>query len=169
MNERVKFDFYETPAWQTAALRRRVQISGSVLECCVGDGSLAKMLPDCSVVTNDIDPNRSADFHLDAAKPESWSQFPAVDWVVTNPTFNAALPILRSAVLHAKFGVIFLLRISFMEPTLERQDFLRITPPRKANCLAALELQTQRLNGLCHDGLVRLAKAFLATRNCPAV
>ena len=131
MNQRTKFDFYETPKWQTEALRRRVQICGSVLECCVGDGSLARMLPDCSVITNDIDEVRSADFHLDAANPESWSAFPQVDWVVTNPPFNAAMPILKAAHAHAKFGVIFLLRLSFMEPTKEREQFLSETPPNR--------------------------------------
>lgn len=131
MEQRTKFDFYETPPWQTAALRRRVQICGSVIECCVGDGSLAKMLLGCSVTTNDIDGSREADFHLDASIPESWGAFPQADWVVTNPPFNAAMPILKAAHTHAKFGVVFLLRLSFMEPTKEREGFLFDTPPQR--------------------------------------
>lgn len=130
-SERVKNDFYETPPWQSSALRKRVQISGSVLECCVGDGSLSKMFPDCSVSTNDIDPDRIADFHLDAAAVDSWQQFPKVDWVVTNPPFNAAMPILRMAHAHARFGVVMLLRLSFMEPTKEREGFLSTAPPQR--------------------------------------
>jgi hypothetical protein len=126
---RVKHDFYETPEWQTKALRRRVQIAGTVFECCVGDGSVARMFPDCKLVTNDIDPERAADFHHDAGAETLWNEAPKTDWVVTNPPFNAAMPILRRAVEHARVGVVFLLRLSFMEPTRERGPFLSATPP----------------------------------------
>lgn len=131
MNTRSPLDFYETPPWQTVALMRRVQISGRVLECCVGDQSLAKSLTGCDMVSNDIDPNRLADFHLDATISESWGRFPAVDWVVTNPPFNCAMPILRLAHQHARFGVVFLLRLSFMEPTKERGPWLASNPPNR--------------------------------------
>jgi len=131
MNKRRRFDFYETPPWQTKALLRRVLIAGSALECCVGDGSLAKMLVDCKVVSNDIDPDRQADFHLDATRTEAWERFPKVDWVITNPPFNSAMTILKLAHRHARFGVIFLLRLSFMEPTKERESWLSQNPPAR--------------------------------------
>lgn len=156
MSERTKHDFYETPTWQIAALRRRVQISGAVLECCVGDVSLAKMLSDCEVATNDIDPQRAADFHLDAAKTDSWKEFPEVDWVVTNPPFNLAMPILKAAHAHAKFGVVFLLRLSFMEPTKEREQFLSETPPPTPDNSSALELQAKWLHRLRNNCVVCL-------------
>ena len=128
---RIKHDFYETPEWQTKALRRRVQIAGTVFECCVGDGSVARMFPDCKLVTNDIDPERAADFHHDAGGEALWNEAPKTDWVVTNPPFNAAMPILRRAIDHARVGVVFLLRLSFMEPTRERGPFLSATPPHR--------------------------------------
>ncbi len=131
MNERRAFDFYETPPWQTKALLSRQQISGNVLECCVGDGSLAKVLSHCTVLTNDIDPSRTADFHSDATLAESWLKFPKVDWVVTNPPFNCAMPILKLAHQHARYGVIMLLRLSFMEPTKARGPWLTVTPPQR--------------------------------------
>ncbi len=131
MSGRRQFDFYETPPWQTRALLRRSQISGVVLECCVGDRSLAKVLTNCDVVTNDIDPQRPAEFHLDASLPESWEAFPKVDWVVTNPPFNCALPILQLAHRHARFGVVMLLRLSFLEPTKQRAPWLCEHPPAR--------------------------------------
>ncbi len=134
---RVKFDFYETPPWQTQALLRRVQIAGTVLECCVGDGSLAKQLSHCQVITNDIDTNRLADFHLDATAADSWQKFPACDWVVTNPPFNCAMPILKLAHEHARFGVVMLLRLSFLEPTILRGPWLASTPPIGKSCFPA--------------------------------
>lgn len=140
--QRRKHDFYETPPWQTRALMRRVKIEGSILECCSGDGSLVNELLHGSwispltghkivgnIFTNDIDPERSADFHLDAALAESWSSFPTVDWVITNPPFNQAYEILCQAHEHARCGVVLLLRLSFLEPTRERSAWLAATPP----------------------------------------
>lgn len=131
MSNRVAFDFYETPPWQTQALLRRVQIAGRVLECCAGDWSLANQLKGCDVYTNDVDPMRAADFHMDASQAPNWQNFPVVDWVVTNPPFNKAFPILKNALKHARFGVVMLLRISFLEPTEERTEFLSDAPPQQ--------------------------------------
>ena len=119
-------DFYETAPWQTRALLAHQRIDGVVLEPCAGDQSIAKILSGESsrtVVTNDIDQTREADYHMDAADPELYRQvinrYGWVDWVVTNPAF--AMPvcrdIVRQAVLHARKGVAMMLRISFREPT----------------------------------------------------
>lgn len=123
------FDFYETPKWQTAALRKRIHITGRVFECCVGDRSIADEFKDCILATNDVDHNRQADFHLDARLAASWSQFLPADWVVTNPPFNAALEILKHAEHHAAVGVVMLLRLSFLEPTEARTEWLSNHPP----------------------------------------
>jgi hypothetical protein len=113
-------DFYKTPAWQTQALRRRVEITGSVFECCVGDHSIARQFQDCRITTNDIDPQRRATFHKDASNINEWSSFGQHDWVVTNPPFNRAIEILGPALQYARTGVVMLLRLSFLEPTEKR-------------------------------------------------
>ena len=132
---RVENDFYETPPWQTRALTSRQQIAGRVFEPCAGDGSIVNQLPQfITVNTNDIDPVRNAQYHLDAICPESWRQFQsrgAIDWVVTNPPFNSAMPILINAHRCARVGVAMLLRISFMEPTGDRSDWLAVNPPTR--------------------------------------
>lgn len=128
---RRKLDFYQTPHWQTDALVRRVPIHGTALECCAGDGSLALCLRNVGIHTNDIDAERQADFHLDAAKAESWAEFPVVDWVITNPPFNKAIEILQHAHGHARIGVIMLLRLSFLEPTEKRASWLCANPPTR--------------------------------------
>lgn len=130
-NQRIPLDFYETPPWQSVALVRRVAISGTVFECCCGDNSLTKALPPCDATTNDINPIRKADFHLDAALPSSWEAFGRFDWVVTNPPFNRAFEILPLAVAAANVGVIFLGRLSFLEPTRDRGEWLSSNPPSK--------------------------------------
>ena len=126
------FDFYETPPWQTRALLRRVPVCGRVFECCVGDGSLARELyrtGRIGVVTNDIDFNRTADYHLDATQPSVWDLVGAVDWVVTNPPFTVADRILPRALAVARVGVVLLGRLSFLEPTQERDALWQAHPP----------------------------------------
>jgi hypothetical protein len=130
-------DFYETPPWMTRALLHHVpEIAGTILEPCAGDLSIEAVLSSESMaslnspgaqsvtlITNDIDPNRVAEFHLDAADPELYRQiahrYGGVDWVITNPPYQMPLctNIVSLAVRHARVGVAMMLRISFKEPT----------------------------------------------------
>jgi hypothetical protein len=128
-------DFYPTPQWATEELLRRESIQGNVLECCSGLGHITHPLK-CGpliehVVTNDLNPSYPADYHLDVRKRDSWKAFPTVRWVVTNPPFNAAEQIVPLALEHTITGLAVLLRLSFLEPTYDRQDFLSKNPPTK--------------------------------------
>ena len=130
------FDAYFTPTWQTEALMRRLPLAPlapTVLECCSGDCSLSDVLTDYKIraTLNDIDPARDAHLHLDATKMESWKRFGRHDWVITNPPFNSAFEILERAVQHVNVGVAMLLRISFLEPTLQRGFWLSKNPPQR--------------------------------------
>jgi hypothetical protein len=127
-------DFYETPAWMTTALLRRVWLVGPILEPCVGDGAIARVLrrqKDAIVITNDIDQSRQADFHLDATADDLWlSQ--SIRWIVSNPPFTLADAIVPRAWASTRFGgVAMLLRITWLEPTDGRQRFLAEHPPRR--------------------------------------
>ena len=122
-------DFYPTPAKATHVLFDHVPfIKGVIFEPCSGDGAIASVIEERlqrTIVTNDIDIRSQADFHLDAAIASSWEKFPQPDWIVTNPPFNEALPILRNSFEKATVGVAFLLRLSFLEPTRKRAAWLR--------------------------------------------
>lgn len=123
-------DSYPTPGQLTRALLARVSIGGVVLEPCAGAGQIVEVLqasPDVrGVLVNDID----LDFGrggYDAADPSSdlWKTVGgSVDWVVTNPPFNQAMPILENAWDAALEGVALLLRLSFLEPTNGRGAWL---------------------------------------------
>jgi hypothetical protein len=131
---RVEHDFYETPAFQARALLAHVPITGSVLEPCAGLGAITRVLGQCAaistIVQNEPYQNyRSADFTRDATLPSSWKLFPKVDWVITNPPFKLADQIVPLAYEHARVGVAFLLRLSWFEPTKEREAFLSAFPP----------------------------------------
>jgi len=134
-------DFYETPRHQTEALLARIDLApGSrVLECCAGRGAIASVVaedPDCRVYTNEPFEPGPWDFRLDATMAESWQQFPAVDWVISNLPFNVAIQIVPHALMRLRlaphprpWGVAMLLRLSWVEPTKDREGFLSHYPP----------------------------------------
>jgi hypothetical protein len=131
-NARVPFDFYETPAWQTRALAKHVDIRGRCFEPCVGNGAIVRALAADGKsrrwVTNDLDPNWPADSHHDAREEAAWHAA-SPDWVVSNFPFNVATDIVKRAHSAAHVGVAVLLRLSWLEPTADRRDFLAEHPP----------------------------------------
>lgn len=123
-------DFYETPPHYIAALLHCTQFFGTVYEPCVGDGAIASALKTrCNkVITNDIDPKRRADTHYDACV--EIPRLPALDWIVTNPPFSQAFEILTMSFSFAP-NLAFLTRLSFLEPTSDREQFLENYPPNQ--------------------------------------
>lgn len=134
MRKRRKNDFYPSQAWAVEQLLAHAPVSGNVLEPCSGENDIVNVLRQHSnirnVITNDVDETRPAETHLDAANRELYDGTAEhVDWIVTNPPFSKGFPILHQAYTHAREGVAFLLRLSFIEPTLERGPWLAMNPP----------------------------------------
>jgi hypothetical protein len=132
--ERHPLNFYESPSWFTTELLRYVKIEGVVGEPCVGGGAIASLLnvwPHTrGIWTNDIDPKKQADYHLDATLSKSWEEFPNADWIVTNPPYSEfAAPIIKNAYQRARVGVAAFLLTSFLEPCDDRAEFLEKNPP----------------------------------------
>lgn len=128
---RRKNDFYPTPEAAVKALLATdvgQLIRGTILEPCVGAGDLLPSLRQRASVlkTADIDPAHSPDLVADAKT----LKFDA-DWVVTNPPFNQAEAIVQNCVNQARVGVAMLLRVTFLEPTVFRGQFLQAAPPSK--------------------------------------
>lgn len=126
---RREFDYYQTPAWMTRALIKRVH-PHDVLEPCVGDGAIAKVFGG-DVITNDLDKSRKAHYHLDATSEAAWHVMTERRpyWGVTNLPFHLADEIVPLAVQYLPcFATI--LRLSWLEPTAARQRFLAENPPR---------------------------------------
>ena len=127
-----QYQFFETPPHYIAALFSEVNIFGRVYEPCVGEGAIAdalRTLPSVrKVYTNDIDWKRKADTHVDARLIAPFS--PAFDWHVTNPPFSDELEILQNSLAQCP-NVAFLARLSFLEPTEDREEFLSEKPPNQ--------------------------------------
>jgi hypothetical protein len=127
-------NFYESPSWFTTELLRHVRLSGVIGEPCVGHGAIASLLQAWpytkSMWTNDIDPNKTADYHYNATLSESWEKLPECDWICTNPPYaDQAAPIIRNAFKKARIGVAVFLLTSFLEPCGDRAVFLQEHPP----------------------------------------
>lgn len=138
-SNRRPFDFYptgggdpqtESPAWAAQVLYRRVPQIVNIAEPCVGTGDLVRGRTDV-LWTNDLDISRKADAHMDMTDPASWKRIPRPSWVVTNPPFADAGKILANALDHARHGVAFLLRLTFLEPVEQRARLLRENPPKR--------------------------------------
>ncbi|WP_242049409.1 KOW motif-containing protein [Aulosira sp. FACHB-615] len=113
---------------------RYVKIEGVIGEPCVGAGAIASLLqawPHTKQLwTNDVDPNKQADYHHDATLRESWEYFTETDWIITNPPYaDQAAPIIKNAFEKARVGVVAFLLTSFLEPCGDRADFLKEHPP----------------------------------------
>ena len=128
---RRKLDQYFTPAHATRELLKHIRLSGNVFECCVGDGGIYNELTGWDMLwSNDLDPNLKADFHNDVT--QDWSfVFERCDWVVSNPPFNVASRILPLAFNYCRIGMAMLLRLSYLEPCLDRDKWLARHPLTK--------------------------------------
>lgn len=162
---RVEFDYYPTPDWQTQELARVLKPAihlftqfgqSRALEPCVGEGhiinafSRAEGLPVLNWTTNDLDPRHEATYNEDATREDAaiWDEhlmrLAPWDFVITNPPFDQAASILARALPRTKVLVAMLLRISFLEPTEEREQLLANNPPDK---MVVMKRWSYRANG----------------------
>ena len=135
-HQRMADDYYPTPEGITRALIDRVVISGTIFECCAGHGAIADVLASTEriILQSDLSwPSPNGELR-DAIEPRFWESWTLpssggipVDWTVTNPPFCEAEQILPLAWEHSRRGYAFLLRLSYLEPTAGRADWLNVT------------------------------------------
>jgi hypothetical protein len=102
----------------------------TISEPCAGEGNIVRRLEELGglangVDGNDIDAKYNWGTMWDATDPKApmWTNRPRYDWVVTNPPFSAAIPIIDNALKNVRVGVAVILRLSFLEPTRDRDDW----------------------------------------------
>lgn len=126
---RRKHDFYPTPGWATEALFEyclQFFTASAAIEPCAGEGAISEVLRThfVDLATSDIDPLRKVDNICDA----STLKVNPYTAVITNPPFNQAIEIVRNFV-EQRVMCAFLLRLSFLEPTEARGNWLAKNPP----------------------------------------
>lgn len=129
---RRKNDAYYTPVSATEELLRHVHIYGSVLEPCAGEGAIASVLRAAHdvVVVHETDLKCDAGFTpRDATTDLFWDWWGDWDFVVTNPPYTVAAAIVPRAYEAARYGIAFLLRLSYLEPCQNRAQWLAEHPP----------------------------------------
>jgi len=136
---RKPYDYYKTKAKIIEPIKPMVsfisQSETTYIDPCAGDNVILETLgvePHESI-TNDIDKLHSkCDLHLDATDPVTWDDYLMTHGnhsiCITNPPFNQAFEILQHAYDRCDY-VVLLLRLSFLEPTRARSEFLSQCPP----------------------------------------
>ncbi len=116
-------------------------LTGTCLDCCAGEGTIAKALAEKSrlrVITNDINPDLSMDYHQDASIQLGWQRLPDADWIISTPPYTKASTIIPLAYEKVKKGIIMLLKLSYLEPCQDRVEWLTEHPPTKLICIPAI-------------------------------
>lgn len=138
-HQRMADDYYPTPEGVTRSLLNRVVITGTVFECCAGHGAITDILNSTDpterlVLQSDLSWSSPNGELRDATKRRFWEYWTApkadglpIDWTVTNPPFCEAEQILPLAWEYSRRGYAFLLRLSYLEPTVGRADWLNKT------------------------------------------
>lgn len=123
-------EFFPTPPWATRALMvyaigDGIDVAESVWEPCCGLRHMSDVLGEQFAEVRASDVFRYP-METNLAAPIEVEQFdfldevaiaaaPAVDWIVTNPPFSKAAKMLDHALLKARLGVAFLLRMQWLE------------------------------------------------------
>lgn len=119
-------DFYQTPTWAIQKLLERIELSGSILEPCSGNGAIAKLISGC--VASDI---RSDDEVYGTKGVDFFSyREKTFDHIITNPPFAIAQDIIEHSIKVANKKVYMLLKLQFLE-SVTRYDFFKNTPLKK--------------------------------------
>lgn len=71
-------------------------------------------------------------YHLEPTRANTWNNFPPVEWIIAkNPPIVETGLFLQHAYLHATRGLAIYTKLSILEPTIYRQEFLDQHPPDK--------------------------------------
>lgn len=117
--KRIPNDAYYTPDWVTDRMidnfSHLIDEDETILEPCCGTNNMVDRMTERmknNITATDI----TMGSFFDASTSQYWDRHKNFDWVITNPPFNSAPKILFHALNNANKGVIFLLRLSFLEP-----------------------------------------------------
>ena len=113
-------------------------LTGTCLDCCAGEVTTAKALAEKSrlrIITNNINPDLSTDYHQDVSIQQGWQRLPDVDWIISIPPYIKAPIIIPLAYEKVKKGIIMLLKLSYLEPCPDRVEWLTKQPPTKLICI----------------------------------
>ncbi len=121
-------DFYQTPRWATEELLKIIEIDGTTLEPCSGNGAIAKLIPNC--IASDI--REDDGVYGEKGKNIFSYEENSFDNIITNPPFAIAQEVIEHSLKVSRKKVFMLLKLQFLESA-RRYDFFRNTPLKRVN------------------------------------
>ena len=117
-NDRKDNDFYPTPEIATIKLLEKESFKGNIWECACGDGAISKPLlkNNYNVYSSDLIDRGYGDTGINFLESNK-----KVDNIVTNPPFNLATEFTLKAFELAKYKVVMLSKISYLEGVKRRE------------------------------------------------
>tara|TARA_R110001592_G_scaffold190717_1_gene436725 strand:- start:18 stop:575 length:558 start_codon:yes stop_codon:yes gene_type:complete len=116
--DREKDDFYPTPKNATQSLLDRQKFQGNIWECACGNGAMSEVIKEngYDVYSSDLINRGYGETGIDFLKSDR-----KVDNIVTNPPFNLATEFTLKAFELAKYKVVMLSKISYLEGVKRRE------------------------------------------------
>lgn len=126
--------YWTPPALTQALLEHTPELRGErIWEPCAGAGWMRDVLIEdggCVVYASDVAPMAPRIDRWDFLGQSRPSASLTMRWIITNPPFVLALPILeRALAMEGVAGVALLVRLTFLEPTSARAPLLSSRPP----------------------------------------
>lgn len=127
---RIANDFYPTPPVITRAILPHIEGIKYFFEPCSGKGAIADVLRvENGLIGHESDIAWIAPLGVKDATTEEfwvhWSRLYDSEWLtITNPPFNVADRIIPLAYEYSPLGCLMLLRLSYLEPTVKRGQWL---------------------------------------------
>lgn len=116
-----KLDWFATPPWASRAgaelVKHHDPSAALIWEPAAGDGIMAAALKETfdQVTASDIYPQARDVLQINFWDAIESSEFPAFDWIITNPPFKHAEEFVRLGLTRARRGVAVLCRVAFLE------------------------------------------------------
>lgn len=127
---RIKMDKYYSPVSIYHWLQEQLELTDKVIfdPCCGALHPTEDAFNNGNdIYQNDLDPDIASDYNWDAATAKNWEELGHIDWTITNPPYQSRICelIVNNALENSIEGVAMLLRLSWLEPCVNRRRFLQ--------------------------------------------
>ena len=116
----------------------KFSLTGTCLDFCANQSAITKALEKTQlrVISSDINNSDSnTDYPSNGALRRIRENLPEADWIISYSLCNQVSDVLPLAYDKAKKGLIVLLKLSYLEPSPERAEWLAEHPPTQLICL----------------------------------
>ena len=123
----------------------KFSLTGTCLDFCANQSAITKALEKTQlrVISSDINSDSNTDYPSNGALRRIRENLPEADWIISYSLCNQVSDVLPLAYDKAKKGLIVLLKLSYLEPSPERAEWLAEHPPTQLICLPRSSLKQE--------------------------